>query len=172
VIVRHGNPYYPYYQLNRNVRVIGVRGTMVATTTTTTTGCPVWPRNLTTNQRNTLTTVYNTYATLTPDQATKMGYVAEGVCTAGLGTVYVNRNLIDTTFDAQHPEAFSFTQDGRVAAVHYIMVTDNDRSIKAFGTRTYSSPVAPGGQQVTVWMFQQNAKGLFAPTNTAIQCAK
>ncbi len=182
MVMRHGNPYYPYYQLHPGTQATGMRGTpepVAMTTTTTTTapatatcGCTTLPRKLTATQRNTLMAVYNTYANLTPVQAVKMGYTAEGACMAGMGAVYVNRNLIDTTFDAQHPEAFSFTPDGRVAAVHYIVVTDNDKSIMAFGSRSFSSPIAPGGQQVTVWLFQANSNGFFARTNPGIECPK
>lgn len=159
VVIRHGNPFYPYYRVSAKVSVAGYQERLIR-----------MPGNLSADTRNTLVSVANQYRTLTPQQAMAMGYQPIGTtCIEGYGMVYVNQSMVDATFDPMKPEGFSFGPNGRVLAVHYIANCGQRMSI--FGQTTMDSPFVTGAQQVTVWLFEPNRNGMFAMQNPSPLCS-
>ncbi|MHB9132341.1 MAG: hypothetical protein ACYDBB_14800 [Armatimonadota bacterium] len=159
VVLRHGNPFYPYYRINSRVSVAGYQERVVR-----------FPSNLNADSRNTLVTVANQYRTLTTTQAMAMGYQPIGTtCIEGYGMVYVNQSMVDATIDPMKPEAFSFAANGRVLAAHYI--SQGAQRMSIFGQNTMDSPFVTGSQQVTVWLFEPNRNGLFAMQNPSPVCS-
>lgn len=159
VITRHGNPYYPYYATTRRVSTPSTGGNMICL-----------PASLGADAQNTLSAVANRYRTLTPQQAVAMGYQPLAACIQGVGQVYLNQPLVDNVVDPMTPEAFSFDPNGRILAVHYIVVSP--QQVIAFGQPMMASPLVQGAQQLPVWLFQNNRNGLFALTDTSTHCPR
>lgn len=156
-MIRHGNPYYPYYALNADVEFAGFGGALSA-----------FPGSVNRGDRATLTQLALRYQTLTPQSAMAMGYQPLGVCAVGVGVPYVNRALIDNIFDPMQPEAFSFSPEGRLLAVHYLATTP--QPFIAFGQMSISSPIVQNAQHLPVWLFERNTNGMFALQNNTNYC--
>jgi hypothetical protein len=154
-ITRHGNPYYPYYA------VYGVNSQVAGSIEN-------YPINQTTSSTNPLDVVKNRFNGLTEQQAISMGYQPLSACLQNVGQLYVNRTLIDNTFDPMEPEAFSFDRNGHVLAVHYILLSDQPFS--AFGQAFQPSPIVQGAGQLTVWLYLHNPSGLFSFQNPRVKC--
>lgn len=158
IITRHGNPYYPYYEIKIAVpQVAGMFETF-----------PTLPTTLTAESRTVLTSVAQRYRSLTPQQAMALGYQPVGACQQNTGQVYLNQALVDNRFDAMVPEAFTFDRQGRPLAAHYLMLAD--QPFMAYGQQFQSSSLVQGAQQLSVWLFQQNPNGLFAMQSTRNYC--
>lgn len=159
-LTRHGNPFYPYYEIKTNItslsQVAGVTEIFGET-----------PANLTPESRSTLQTVSGRFRGLTIQQAMAMGYQPVGACTPSVGQVYINQSLIDNRFDAMVPEAVSFDRQGRLLAVHYLLLSD--QPFMAFNQQFQASPLVQGSQQLTVWQVS-NRNGMFAMQNTKNYC--
>lgn len=158
-VTRHGNPYYPYYQLSTPMR-LALRAPRFAMT---------FPGSLSTADRETLTAVANRYRGLTPQQAVAMGYQSTNTCLPGVGIAYVNPSLISTTIDPLQPQAFGFSPDGRLLAVHYIV--QSNQPVMAFGQSFQPSPLVANAQQLPVWLYEANSAGMFALNNSRVSCA-
>ena len=150
-VSRHGNPFYPYYQVGPQSLVAGLQERFVLST------------SLTAQDQAVLQSVTVRYRGLTPAQAQLLGYEPVGAFVPGQGQVYVNRALVDARYDPQLPEAFIFNQQGQVVGVQYHVVSA--QQITLFGQRTGTSVFVPGAQQVNVWLFTTNPSGLFAAQN-------
>lgn len=137
VVTRHGNPYYPYYQVSPFVRVAGLTERFSAT-----------PSTLSAQDRATLQAVAARYHGLTPNQAMAFGYTPVGAPMPDLGQVYLNQALITNGFDAMMPEAFVFDQRGELVAMQYYLIAAQPMMI--FGQPTQASSLVPGAQQLTV----------------------
>lgn len=159
VVTRHGNPYYPYYELN--VRAPQLIAGMIET-------FPGLPTTLSPESRAVLSSVGQRYRGLTTQQAMALGYQPVGACQANIGQVYLNQSLVDNRFDAMVPEAFTFDRQGRLLAVHYLILAD--QPFMAYGQQFQTSPLVQGAQQQSVWLFQQNPNGLFAMQSTRNYC--
>jgi len=152
---RYGNPFNPYYQVTSNdVRVAGMMERY---------GQGIAPEN-----KNALDAVKARYEGLTTQQARLLGYQPVGVCTAGMGQIYLNQSLVDNTFNAQMPEAFSFDAKGRLASVQYILLSDV--AVSAYGQPMEPSQLVANARQLNVWLYQRNPSGVFAMTNSNITC--
>jgi hypothetical protein len=149
---RRGNPYFPYHQVKVDADDVLEQQRAAGL-----------PATLTPTDAATLSAVQQRYQGLTPQQAMALGYQPATTFTSGLGVVYLNQGLLDNTFDPMQPEALSFTADGRLAGVHYLLRAD--QPFTAFGQTTVSSAVVPGTQQLTVWLYLPNPNGIFALRN-------
>ncbi|MHB9024285.1 MAG: hypothetical protein ACYC7E_08930 [Armatimonadota bacterium] len=161
VVSRHGNAYFPYYALPSGSRIAG-------TTEIFTGGRAPWPRTLSSLGRNQLQGVYEQYRTLTPQQARAMGYQPLPQCVPGLGVVYLNTGMAGATFDRSRPAAFTFTSDGRLLSVHYIVQTTQAPTV--YGMRLEPSPLVQGSWQLPVWLYENNPNGMFSLMNPRVTC--
>lgn len=155
-VVRHGNPYYPYYLVSPVSDVKGLEEVFVPGL-----------EDLSPTNRTILANVTTRYRGLTPAQAMTLGYQPVGAFTPGVGQVYVNQALLSQPFNASMPQAFVFDRNGRLAAVQYFVMSATPVTI--FGQPTVNSTIVPGAQQLTVWLYTSNPNGRFAPTNPNIQ---
>ena len=155
-VVRHGNPYYPYYMVSAASNVAGLEEVFISGL-----------ENLSATNRTILANVTTRYRGLTPAQAMTLGYQPVGTFTPGVGQVYVNQALLSQPFNASMPQAFVFDRNGRLVAVRYFVMSATPVTI--FGQPTVSSAIVPGAQQLTVWLYTSNPNGRFAPTNPNIQ---
>jgi len=155
-VTRHGNPYHPYYLSGTSATVAGLEERFIAGQVP-----------LTATDRATLQTVYTRYRGLTPAQAMTLGYQPTGAFTPGLGQVYLNQALLTVPFNAVMPQAFVFNRQGKLVAVQYYVMSAQPVTI--FGQPATSSTLAPGAQQVTVWLYTNNRNGLFAGMNPNIK---
>ena len=169
VVRHHGNPYYPYYQ----VGWYHPASTTIAMTNYTVAGTTEFyaatlPSNLATSDQNTLNAITNQYGGLTPQQAMILGYQPLGTCIAGLGQVYLNPGLVGNSIDPMKPQAFVFSADGHLLAAQYEITCV--QNVALFGQPFIASDEVAGGQQLTVWLWQSNSNGFFAPRNAAVGC--
>lgn len=155
-VLRHGNPYYPYFAL------VQARGGRVDERFAALMQCP---NPLAQGQ---LRDIAVRYRTLTTQQACALGYQPLGVCVAGMGQVYLNPRLVDNVYDPMVPEAIIYSADGRPLGVSYLMATNQPYTV--FGQVMYPSEIVPGAQQVSVWLYQANPNGLFAARNPNVTC--
>lgn len=147
-LMRHGNPYYPYYELPATSVVAGIEERYMAL-----------PATMTTQDRATLQAVADRYRGLTTQQAVAMGYQPIGAGIPNIGYVYVNQAMIDNRFDPLMPEALAFNDRGRIVAVHYILLSDVP--FMAFGQQFQPSPLVQGATQLPVWLYMNNRNGMF-----------
>ncbi|HEY3415292.1 MAG TPA: hypothetical protein VGM23_00280 [Armatimonadota bacterium] len=159
VVTRHGNAYYPYYELPGGSRVAGLTEMYAQGRTT-------WPRSLSRQGRTQLRSVYNQYRSLTPAQAQAMGYQPLPQFIPGMGMVYLNTNMVTSTFDPNRPAAFAFSSDGRLLAVHYIVQAPQAPTV--YGMQLEASPLVRGAWQLPVWLYQSNPNGMFNMMNPQV----
>ena len=157
VVTRHGNPYFPYYQISTEVNVAGFEERFGQI-----------PSTLSPESRTALTQVTNRYSGLTTQQAIALGYQPVGACMEGLGFVYLNQGLVDNVFDPMVPEVFTFDQTGRVVSAQYILVSP--QPVMAFGQQMQPSQLIQGALQLPVWLYANNPNGFFTLQNPNIRC--
>lgn len=157
VVSRQGNPYFPYYRVEAAVRVAGMTERYVS-----------FPSTLSTEYRNTLTTVADRFRNVTTQQAMAMGYQPMGACIRNVGQVYLNQSFVDNRFDTMNPEALIFNQHGRLLAVDYIL--RSDVPVVAFGQQMQQSPLVQGALQLPVWLYDTNRNGMFSFQDTESHC--
>jgi hypothetical protein len=124
-------------------------------------------------------------------QATKDGYVREGVCVASpagaMGIHYVDPRLAsDTVLDPEHPEMLLYQPDARgklrLVGVEYFIaaadqeppIDDSDRP-RLFdrpldGPMEGHGPSMPFHYDLHVWLWANNPAGTFAPVNPSLTC--
>lgn len=151
-VTRHGNPYYPYYELPSASVVAGIEERFTA-----------YPATVTTQDQAILQSVADRYRGITTQQAVAMGYQPIGAGIPNIGYVYVNQAMIDNRFDPMMPEALAFDSRGRIVAVHYILLTNVP--VMAFGQSFQPSPLVQGATQLPVWLYKSNRNGMFVLTS-------
>ena len=161
-VLRHGNPYYPYYQVSTSYSPTMVAGSMETYSYTS------YPSTLSSGDQSLLRTITDQWRGLTPQQAIVLGYQPLCTCISGLGSVYLNQSLLCNTIDATKPQAFVFGPDNRLVAVQYLIMCNSQLTL--FGQPLAASDEVTGAQQLTVWLWQSNSNGLFGPRNPAVGC--
>lgn len=114
-------------------------------------------------------------------QATNEGYAPASGCVAapglgGMGVHWLSSGLVDPVFDPANPETVLYEpqKNGQMelVAVEYIVVnvgqpapTFNGQPFDVGGT-----PLPIPHWSLHVWLFRENANGMFTPFNPAVSC--
>jgi hypothetical protein len=110
------------------------------------------------------------------NRAVADGYVDAHIVTQGMGRHYLNNSLVDGRFDAEHPEILVYApQPGgrlQLVAVEYGVPLDQSATAPEGFTGAadvWDRTTKYGLWTLHAWIWRDNAAGVFAPMNSAVQ---
>jgi len=109
------------------------------------------------------------------NRAVADGYVDAHIVTQGMGRHYINSSLIDGRFDPEHPEILVYAPQGnglQLVAVEYGIPLDASTvAPEGFsgGGDTWDHSTKYGLWTLHAWIWRDNAAGVFAPMNSAVE---
>lgn len=113
-------------------------------------------------------------------QAEKAGYLPDPFCVAspagGMGHHWVKPSLVDGAFEPTNPEVVLYAPDkhGRMklVAVEYIVIKTGPTAptFEGYAFDDGGAPLQVPHWTLHVWLYENNASGLFAPFNPGVHC--
>jgi hypothetical protein len=112
-----------------------------------------------------------------PRQAMAAGYEPTDHCVPEMGYHWVNPGSVDPEFDPLRPEVLLYADGPRgqrqLVAVEYIVI-DIGQDQPHFGDQPFDvggTPVPVDHWSLHVWLYEDNADGIFTPFNPVISCS-